>query len=150
MKTLRFFVPVLACLIVAGRAGAASPQQEQAFLDAYKQAFEAKDADGLKALMHTEGADPTGLEFYQMMMTSELGGQISLELRDLTPEDIAKAGEVMPMPTGGNVRLAPAPYKKLVITIKTDTADNKSTSTSEVFVADEGDKILISTPAPAP
>ncbi len=149
MKMFRFLVPIVAYAIIAGPAWAASPAQEQAFLDAYRTAFEAQDADGLKALLHTGGADPMGLEFYQMMMTSEFGGTISLELRDLTPEDVATADTVMPLPTGINARLSPKPYKKLVITITKDTPDTKSSSTSEVFVADEGDKILISTPAPA-
>jgi hypothetical protein len=146
---VRLLVLVAAGAFVSGPVVAASPEMEAAFVAAYKQAYEAQDGEALKALLHSEGADPMGLEFYQLMMTSEFGGAITVELKDLTPEDVEKAAETMPLPDGSKVRLSPKPYKKLVVTIVVDTPQNKSTSTNEIFVADEGDKILISTPAVA-
>jgi hypothetical protein len=126
----RVFALAAAAAFVSGPVVAASPEMEAAFVAAYKQAYEAQDGEALKALLHTEGAEPMGLEFYQLMMTSDFGGAITVELRDLTPEDVAKADETMPLPNGANVRLAPKPYKKLIVTIVIDTPQNKSTSTT--------------------
>ncbi len=141
---------VAASFMVSAPAGAASAEQEQAFVDSYKAAFEAQDADALKALLFAEGASPMALEFYQMMMTAEFGATVtSIELQDLTPEDVAKAGEVQPAPDGTNVKLAPQPYKKLVIKLATKTADMESTSESSAFIAEKDGRLGIAVPAPA-
>jgi hypothetical protein len=141
---------VAASLMVSAPAGAVSAEQEQAFVDSYKAAFEAQDAAALNALLFAEGASPMALEFYQMMMTAEFGATVtSIELQDLTPEDVAKAGEIQPAPDGTNVKLAPAPYKKLVIKLATKTADMESTSESSAFVAEKDGKLGIAVPAPA-
>jgi hypothetical protein len=47
------------------------------------------------------------------------------------------------------MQLLPKPYKKLVIKIDTKTADQTSSSSSEVFVAEDGGKIVIAVPSPA-
>jgi hypothetical protein len=141
---------VAASLVVSVPAGAASAEQEQAFVDSYKAAFEAQDAAALNALLFAEGALPMALEFYQMMMTADFGATVtSIELQDLTPEDVAKAEEVQPAPDGTNVRLAPKPYKKLVIKLATKTAEMESTSESSAFVAEKDGKLGIAVPAPA-
>ena len=129
---------------------AATADQEKAFVDAYKQAFDAKDADALKAMLFSDGADPMALEFYGEMMTADFGGTITeIGLKDMTAEDAAKATSTMPGPAGGNFVLAPKPYKKLVIKIEMKDANGSSTSSDESFVAEKDGKLVIATPAPA-
>ena len=151
LRLLRIGAPLIAVLAFASFSHAATADQEKAFVDAYKQAFEAQDGDALKALLYTEGADPMALEFYGQMMTAEFGGTITeIGLKDLTADDVKKAGEVMPGPTGGNFVLKPKPYKKLVIKIQMKDANGESNSTDESFVAEADGKLVIATPAPAP
>ena len=130
-------------------AYAASAEQEAAFISAYKTAFESKDADALHALLYS-GGDPMAVQFYSEMMTAEMtdGKLTSIELRDLTPADVANAAQVQDMPNG-KMQLLPKPYKKLVLKIDTKTADTSASSNNEVFVADVDGKIVISVPAPA-
>ena len=128
-------------------AGAA---EEATFLDAYKTAFAAKDAKALAALLYTEGADPVALQFYTEMMTAELkdGTVTSAELQPLSDTDAAEAAMVQDGPTG-KVKLAPKPYKKLVVKIEAKDANGSSSSTDSVFVAEANGKVVICTPAPA-
>ena len=109
LRSMRIGAPLIAVLVFAGLSPslshAATAEQEQAFVDAYKQAFEARDGDALKALLYTEGADRMALEFYGQMMTADFGGTITdIGLKDLTADDVKKAGEVMPGPAGGKFR----------------------------------------------
>jgi hypothetical protein len=155
LRLLRIGAPLVAVValagLLAGPANAASAQQEQAFVDAYKQAYEASDGEALKALLYTDGADPMALEFYGEMMTADFGGTITdISLRDLTADEVKQAAEPMDGPTGGKFVLAPKPYKKLVIAIAKKDSNGESKSTSEAFVAETGGKLVISTPAPAP
>jgi hypothetical protein len=131
------------------QASAASAEDEATFIQSYKSAFEASDGNALAALLH-EGAPPMVLEFYQMMMTAEFGATVtSIGLEDLSPEDVVKADEVQQGPDGSNLKLAPKPYKKLVIRLARKTAEQESISTSEVFVAEKDGKLGISVPVPA-
>jgi len=71
------------------RAG--TPEQEKAFVDKYKTAFEGKDSATLESFLYTQGSDPAALEFYKMMQSGEAGEKISkIELVNLTPEDVKK------------------------------------------------------------
>jgi hypothetical protein len=144
---LKFVLSIVLMLFTAVAAAAASADQERAFVAAYQKAFDSKDAAAIEALLYTDGADPMILQFYGGMLTSEMadGKLVSITLDSLTPEDVAKAGAVQDGP-GGKVKLAPNPYKKLVLKIETKTPDMTSSSTSEVFVADVNGKILISVP----
>lgn len=150
-KALLSVVLTITLAFGAGAAAAATAEQEQAFLDAYKTAFAAKDAGALKALLYTDGAIPMAVEFYGEMMVNEMadGTISSIELRDLTADDQTEAAQIIEMPDGGKAKLAPKPYKKLVIKIDTKTDETTSSSTSEAFVADVDGKIVISLPAPA-
>jgi hypothetical protein len=138
-----------AAFSVIGAAAAPTADQEAAFINAYKAAFEAKDAAALQALLYT-GGDPMAMDFYGQMMTAEMadGKLTSIELKDLTPEDVANASTIQEMPSG-KMQLTPKPYKKLVLKIDTKTADTTSSSNSEVFVAEDAGKIVIAVPAPA-
>jgi len=125
----------------------AAAEKEKMFTDAYKKAFEAKDQKALEALMYTKGADPEALEFYTMMMTSEMGSKVaSIELRDLTPEEKTKASAVMPSPNGGQSKLPVNPTKKLVLKIQHADANGTSSSSSESFVAEVDGKYMIPVP----
>ena len=146
---LSIAVALAATFSVAGIAAAATADQEAAFINAYKTAFEAKDAAALQALLYS-GGDPMAMDFYGQMMTAEMtdGKLTSIELKDLSPEDVANAATVQDMPSG-KMQLLPKPYKKLVLKIDTKTADTTSSSNSEVFIAEDGGKIVIAVPAPA-
>ena len=146
---LSIAVALGATFSVAGIAAAATADQEAAFINAYKTAFEAKDAAALQALLYS-GGDPMAMDFYGQMMTAEMtdGKLTSIELKDLSPEDVANAATVQDMPSG-KMQLLPKPYKKLVLKIDTKTADTTASSNSEVFIAEDGGKIVIAVPAPA-
>jgi hypothetical protein len=151
LRLLRIGVPLIAVMAFAGLSYAATAEQEQAFVDGYKQAYEAKNGDALKALLYTDGADPMALEFYGEMLTAGFGGTITdIGLRDLTPDEVKQAAEPMDGPTGGKFVLAPKPYKKLVVKIHIKDANGESDSTDESFIAEAGGKLVIATPAPAP
>jgi hypothetical protein len=128
---------------------ASTPEQEKAFIDKYKTAFEAKNTATLESFLYTQGADPAILGFYKMMQSSDAGGKISkIELVDLTPEDVKKAATPMDSPTGGKVCLTLKPVKKLVIKIEKKDANSSSTSTSENFIAEKDGKFVIPVPGP--
>lgn len=125
----------------------AATEQEKAFVDKYKKAFESKDSATLESFLYTKGADPMALEFYKMMMTSEMGSPISsIELRDLTAAEKAEAAKPMPSPDGGQAKLPLVPTKKLVIKVTTKSENGSSTSSSESFIAEADGKLMIPVP----
>jgi hypothetical protein len=147
MQSWRLFAAVAALPIVAL---AATPAQEKAFVDAYKAAYEGKNAKALHAMLYTKGADPQALDFYKMMMTDGMGAKISsIALEPLTADDKAKAAAAMPGPGGKQYRLTLTPVKKLVIKSTTSGSTGSSTSTNTVFVGEADGKLLIPVPGPA-
>src|SRR5689334_10063217 len=56
---------------------AGTPDQEKAFVDKYKTAFEGKDTKTLESFLYTQGSDPAAVEFYKMMQSGEPGEKIS-------------------------------------------------------------------------
>lgn len=142
---------LVAVIAFAGLSHAATVEQEKAFVDSYKQAYETQNADALKALLYSDGADPMALEFYGQMMTADFGGTITdIGLRDLTPDEVKQAAAAMDGPAGGKFVLMPKPYKKLVVKIHVKNDNGESTSSDESFVAEKDGKLVIATPAPAP
>jgi len=130
-------------------AFSASPPQEKAFVDAYKKAFESKDEKTLNGFLYTKGADPKALEFYKMMMTSDMGGKItSIQLANLDDSD-KKRAQGGPGPDGKPMKFTLTPTKKLVIKSETKDANGSSSSTSEVFVAESDGKLVIPAPGAA-
>jgi hypothetical protein len=128
---------------------AATPEQEKAFTDKYKKAFEAKDTATLQSFLYTQGADPAIVGFYKMMQSGEAGEKISnIELVALTPEDAKKAATPMDSPTGGQVCLTLKPTKKLIIKVEKKDANGSSSSTSENFIAEKDGKFVIPVPGP--
>lgn len=148
MKHLITAVVFILSCIFAQQASAAT-DKEKAFTDAYKKAFESKDAATLNGFLYTKDADPEILGFYTMMMTSDMGAKISsIELVDLTPEDLTRATAVQPLPSGEDAKLPLTPVKKLVIKIQSSDASGTSTSSSESFVAEHDGKFVIPVPGP--
>ncbi|MBS0581643.1 MAG: hypothetical protein JSS42_00915 [Proteobacteria bacterium] len=134
-------------LAIAPLAGfGATPAQEKAFVDAYRKAFEAKDEKTLHGFLYTKGADAQALEFYKMMMTSDMGGKItSIQLADLDAND-RKRAQGGPGPDGRPMKFTLPPTKKLVIKSESKSANGSTSSSSEVFVAESDGKLVI--PAP--
>src|SRR6201997_3017574 len=127
---------------------AGTSEKEKAFTDKYKKAFEAKDTATLESFLYTQGADPGIVEFYKMMQSGEAGEKISsIELVDLTPDDVKKATTPMDGPTG-KVCLTLKPTKKLVIKVDTKDGSGSSSSSSENFVAEKDGKFVIPVPGP--
>ena len=133
---------------VALGAVAATPAQEKAFTDKYKAAMEGKDTAILEGFLYTQGSDPAALEFYKMMQSGGAGEKITtIELVNLTPEDVKKATAPMDGPTG-KVCLNLKPTKKLVIKVEKKDASGSSSSSSENFVAEKDGKFVIPVPGP--
>ena len=127
---------------------AGTSEKEKAFTDKYKKAFEAKDTATLESFLYTQGSDPAALEFYKMMQSGEAGEKISsIELVNLTPEDVKKATAPMDGPTG-KACLTLKPTKKLIIKIEKKDASGTSSSTSQNFVAEKDGKFVIPVPGP--
>ncbi|MGC2353230.1 MAG: hypothetical protein WA496_07520 [Candidatus Udaeobacter sp.] len=141
---------VLAFLVsISLPLAAGTPEQEKAFVDKYKTAFEGKDTAALESFLYTQGADPAIVGFYKMMQSGEAGEKISsIELVNLTPEDVKKAATPMDSPTGGKVCLTLKPTKKLVIKIEKKDANGSSTSTTENLIAEKDGKFVIPVPGP--
>ena len=139
----------LLLVMVGFSVTAATADQEKAFTDQYKKAFEGKDTATLESFLYTQGADPGIVEFYKMMQSGEAGEKISkIELVSLTPEDVKKASTPMDSPAGGKVCLTLKPTKKLVIKVEKKDANGSSSSSSENFVAEKDGKFVIPVPGP--
>jgi hypothetical protein len=145
-------IPALVCAlfsIIILPISAGTPEQEKAFTDKYKKAFEAKDTATLESFLYTQGADPEIVGFYKMMQSGEAGEKISnIELVNLSPDDAKKAATPMDSPTGGKVCLTLKPTKKLIIKVEKKDANGSSSSTSENFIAEKDGKFVIPVPGP--
>jgi len=151
MTTFTKICTLVAALLVtvAFSLTAATPDQEKAFTDQYKKAFEANDTATLQSFLYTQGADPGIVEFYKMMQSGEAGAKISkIDVVSLTPEDVKKATTPMESPAGGKVCLTLKPTKKLVIKVEKKDGNGTSSSTSENFIAENGGKFVIPVPGP--
>jgi hypothetical protein len=141
-----FVAIAFSCSLLAG-----TPEQDKAFVDKYKAAFEKGDKATLESFLYTKDANPMALEFYKMMVTEGAGAaKISkIELVDLTPDDVKKASEVQTGPDGSKAKMPLTPTRKLKISIETKDANGSSTSSSESFVAEKDGKYVIPVPATA-
>jgi hypothetical protein len=128
---------------------AGTPEQDKAFVDKYKAAFEKGDKATIESFLYTKDANPMALEFYKMMAAEGAGtAKISkIELVALTPDDVKKASEVQTGPDGTKAKLPLTPTKKLKISIETKDANGSSSSSSEAFVAEKDGKYVIPVPA---
>lgn len=150
MKALVLAIVAVVALTSAPLLHAASPEQEKAFVESYRKAFEAKDTKTLESFLYTTGADPMVLSFYKDMQSSDAGKKISsIELVDLTPAEATDAAKAKEGPGGKKIALPIKPTKKLVVKITTSDANGSSTGTSESFVAESDGKLVIPVPGPA-
>jgi hypothetical protein len=143
---------LLAAAVIAGSfclpLFAGTPEQDKAFVDKYKAAFEAGDKAMLESFLYTKDANPMALEFYKMMQADGIGGKIAkIELVALTPDDVKKASEVQAGPDGKKAQLPLTPTKKLKISIEKKDDNGSSTSSTESFVAEKDGKYVIPVPA---
>jgi hypothetical protein len=128
---------------------AAGAADTEAFVAAYRKAFEAKDTATLQGFLYDKGADPVVLDFYKSMQAQQAGQKItSIELVDLTPAEAAEAAKPKDGPSG-KLTLPVIPTKKLVIKIATKNENGSSTSTTSNFIAEIDGKLVIPVPGPA-
>lgn len=147
MKLQNIIPSILATLTIALHA--ATPEQEKAFVESYKKAFEAKDTKALDAFLHTEGAAPDTIEFFKMMQSSDAGSKISsIELVTPSKEEIAKYSKPMEMGPGKKYKMPIAPTKQLIIVVEQKDGDNVSKVTSKKPVAEKNGKFVIPVPVP--
>ena len=126
---------------------AVTPAQEKQFVENYKKAYEARDGKALTALLYSKGADPQALEFFTMMMTSEMDGKIaSIELRDLTADDKARLANSR-SPDGRPFEFVAPPVKTLVVKFANSAAGEPSYSETDLFVAEVEGQLRIPVPA---
>lgn len=129
---------------------ASTPEQEKAFVEAYKKAFVAKDEKGLLAFLYAKGAYPMALEFYFMMMTEGAGAKnATFELLDLTPEEVKIAARVQIAPDGTKAKLPLKPTKRLVIKVSPVDGSGSNNRVNWFFVAEANGKLVIPVPVPA-
>jgi len=148
---MKYILTSIALIATAcGTAHAATPEQEKAFVESYKKAFEAKDEKALAAFLYTKGANVSTIGFFSMMQLSEAGKPVtSIELVTPTKEEAAKYNKAMPMPDGKMYKMPVKPIKKLVIVIEEKSADGSSKSTQSNPVAEIDGKLVIPVPVPA-
>jgi hypothetical protein len=139
---------LVSVIMLAAPALAATPAQEKAFVDGFKKAVERKDAKALKALLYTRDADPTVLEFFNMMIVADFGSTIkSIKLVDLTAEE-NKQMEMGGKNIQGNPMTMPLkPIKSLQIATSSKSADLTTSGTSQWYVAEHEGKLVIPVPA---
>ena len=139
---------ILAAACVSVYAGD-SPKEKE-FVDSYKKAFEAKDTAALQSFLYTQGSDPSILDIYKRMQSSDAGEKISkIELIDFTADEIEKVAMPKDSPTGSKVCFPLKPTKRLMITInKKGASGPPSSTTSGNFIAEKDGKFVIPVPGP--
>lgn len=148
-KIIAVLALVLGLVATLPTSSFAATEKEKSFVDAYKKAFESKDNATLESFLYTKGADPAILGFFKMMITAEAGSKISsIELKDLTADEIKKAMASQPSPDGKMAKLTLSPTKKLVLKVTSSDANGSSSSSSESFVAEVDGKYMIPVPGP--
>lgn len=140
-----FFV---SAIMLAAPAFAVTPAQEKAFVDGFKKALESKDEKALKALLYTRDADPTVLEFFNIMIVADFGSTIkSIKLVDLTAEENKKMEMGGKNMQGKPIKMPLKPIKSLFITTGSQSADLTTNGTSQWYVAEYEGKLVIPVPA---
>ncbi len=151
MKTKSFSLALftLTCAFAAA-VQAGTPEQEKAFLDKYRTAYEAGDKATLQSFLYTKGAHPMALEFYKMMVLEGSGSKVGkIELLELSPEEAKEAEAIEEGPGGEKTKLPLKPTKKLKISNETKEGSGSSTSSKSCLVAEKDGKFVIPVPAAA-
>jgi hypothetical protein len=146
-----FAVLTLAASLLTASAFAATPEQEKAFVDAYKKAIESGDKKALAGFLYTEGAQAEQIEFFTMMQEMEAGSKVSsIELVTPSAADAEKMSKPMTMPDGKSFVMGLKPYKQLVVVSESKDASGSGKSTRRAPVAEKNGKLVIPVPVPAP
>jgi hypothetical protein len=136
-------IPALVCLllgIITLPIAAGTPEQEKAFTDKYKKAFEAKDTAVLESVLYTGDADPATVDFYKRLLSGEAGEKISnIELVNLTAQAAKEVATPLDLPYGGKACLPLKPTKKLIV--KIEKQDVKIST--EYFIAEKDGEFVI-------
>ena len=128
---------------------ASTPEQDKAFVAAYKKALETNDNKYLVSCLYTVGADKELIEFFTMMQASDLGQTIAkVELIDMTKAEIAAFEKPRTMPDGKSYKMPFLPSKNLIVSVTTKDAYGSSSSKSESAVAEHEGKLVIPVPVP--
>jgi hypothetical protein len=141
----------LTVLALSTLAHAATPEQEKAFVESYKKAFESKDEKALKDFLYTEGAPAQIVEMFTMMSLEGAGQKISkIELVTPTREEAARYNEPREMPDGKMYKMPFLPSKQLVVVIESKSeGGSTNTSTTKKPVGEKDGKLVIPVPVPA-
>ncbi|MGI8603518.1 MAG: hypothetical protein ACR2OZ_11040 [Verrucomicrobiales bacterium] len=143
-------IVLAAAFAAAAQLGAATPEQEKAFVEKYRKALEAGDAKELASFLYTKGAEPEQIEFFKMMMQPDPGTKITkIELIKPTAEEAAKYNEPMEMPDGKTYKMPFTPTYALVVESETKTANESSKGSSRRPVGEKDGKLCIPVPVPA-
>lgn len=123
---------------------------EQAFLSAYRKALETADTKTLDSFLMADGTPAEVVEFFKMMREIPAGTTVvDVKLETPTAGEAAQFNSTMPMPDGKSYKLPVVPTKKLVVTMKAEDTEGKSTSTATLPVAEKDGKFIIPLPVPA-
>jgi hypothetical protein len=134
----------------AQAASGSTASGEQAFLAAYRKALESSDTKTLDSFLVTDGTPADVVEFFKLMRDIPAGTTlVDVKLEAPTAEEVEKFSSAMPMPDGKSYKLPIVPTKKLVVTMKEDSPQAQSTSTSTLPVAEKDGKFIIPLPVPA-
>lgn len=147
---ISFRVAIVAAFVTLSCvASAATPEQQKAFADTYRKAWEGKDAKTLHSLLYAKGADPEALKFYRMAMIDGMGGKVdSIKIESLTAEDTTRVNTNRPGADGKMLKLGLVPTLKLVLSVEKKYPGGTSTSTSSVYLAEHEGKLVIPVPVP--
>ncbi len=146
MKTkLLLAALLLASLCLGLQAG--TPAQDKEFVDKYKAAFEKGDKATLESFLYIKDPHPMALDFYKMKLSEGAGSSkiATVELLDLTPEDVKQASEVQTGPDGSKAQLPLKPIKKLKISF--EKKEGGGTNWATTFVAEKDGKYVIPVPS---
>src|SRR5688572_16980693 len=146
MKTRSLLAALLATSLCVGLQ-AGTPAQEKEFVDKYKLAFEKGDKATLESFLYIKDPNPMALDFYKMKLSEGAGTTkiATLELLDLTPEEVKKTSEVQTGPDGSKAQLPLKPTKKMKITF--EKKDGSGTNWTTTFVAEKDGKYVIPVPS---
>ena len=140
----------LAASLVLSTAHGATPEQEKAFVDAYKTALEAGDKETLNGFLYKEGTPADLAEMFAMMQGIPAGSKVtSIELVAPTEADVAKFNKTMTLPDGRTFVMSLKPYKQLVVVSESKDASGSGKKTSKNPVAEKDGKLVIPLPVPA-
>jgi hypothetical protein len=148
MKTKSLLAASLATFLCASLL-AGTPAQDKEFVEKYKAAFEKGDTDTLESFLYIKDAHPMALEFYKRMQSDGAGRAkiSSIELLDLTPEDVKKASEIQTGPDGSKAQLPLKPTKKLKINLDRKDSSGSTVTSTTSFIAEKDGKYVIPVPA---